>query len=402
MVNITEKIKEIEDEMKRTQKNKATEYHLGLLKGKLARLRAQLLEPAPGAGSGGGSGFDVSKSGDARIALVGFPSVGKSTFLSKITKTKSEVAAYSFTTLTAIPGVLEYGGAEIQVLDLPGIIEGAAEGKGRGRQVISAAKVSVQAKSLTAFIDACHKTSDLILMILDATKRAEQRALLEAELESVGIRLNRERPNIYLKAKKAGGMKITFQAPPKYIDEKMVYNILRDYKMLNCEVLVRDENATVDDFIDVIMKDHRKYIKCLYVYNKIDGISLDFLDKLAREPNTVVMSCELDLGIQDVVDRCWYELQLIRVYTKRLVLAVLSIKDTPLTGYRKGEDPDFSEALIVRNHSTIEDVCDQVHRTLKDTFKYALVWGASARHVPQRVGLYHVMADEDVVSIVAK
>ena len=108
---------------------------------KLARLRAQLLEPAPGAGSGGGSGFDVSKSGDARIALVGFPSVGKSTFLSKITKTKSEVAAYSFTTLTAIPGVLEYGGAEIQVLDLPGIIEGAAEGKGRGRQVISAAKV---------------------------------------------------------------------------------------------------------------------------------------------------------------------------------------------------------------------------------------------------------------------
>jgi len=72
-------------------------------------------------------------------------------------------------------------------------------------------------------------------------------------------------------------MKITFQAPPKNLDEKMLYNILRDYKMLNCEVLVREENgkhlalanksfpnndlATVDDFIDVIMKDHRKYIK---------------------------------------------------------------------------------------------------------------------------------------------
>lgn len=74
-------------------------------------------------------------------------------------------------------------------------------------------------------------------------------------------------------------MKITFQSPPKNLDEKMLYNILRDYKMLNCEVLVRDENgklamppaprkrglmnraATVDDFIDVIMKDHRKYIK---------------------------------------------------------------------------------------------------------------------------------------------
>lgn len=55
----------------------------------------------------------------------------------------------------------------------------------------------------------------------------------------------------------------------------------------------------------------------LYVYNKIDSVSLDFLDKLTREPNTVVMSCELDLGIQDVVERCWQELQLMRIYTKR-------------------------------------------------------------------------------------
>lgn len=74
-------------------------------------------------------------------------------------------------------------------------------------------------------------------------------------------------------------MKITFQTPPKYLDEKIIYNVLRDYKMLNCEVLVRDEYgtnhvltvrlsliadinlATIDDFIDVIMKDHRKYIR---------------------------------------------------------------------------------------------------------------------------------------------
>lgn len=44
-----------------------------------------------------------------------------------------------------------------------------------------------------------------------------------------------------MKLKKTGGMKITFQTPPKNIDEKMISNILRDYKILNCEVLVRDE-----------------------------------------------------------------------------------------------------------------------------------------------------------------
>ena len=83
----------------------------------------------------------------------------------------------------------------------------------------------------------------MIVMVLDATKRAEQRALLEAELEAVGIRLNQDPPNIYLKPKAAGGVKITFQAQPKNLDQKMLYNILKDYRILNAEVLIRDENG---------------------------------------------------------------------------------------------------------------------------------------------------------------
>ncbi|KAI2581690.1 developmentally regulated GTP binding protein 2 [Homo sapiens] len=73
-MGILEKISEIEKEIARTQKNKATEYHLGLLKAKLAKYRAQLLEPSKSASSKG-EGFDVMKSGDARVALIGFPSV---------------------------------------------------------------------------------------------------------------------------------------------------------------------------------------------------------------------------------------------------------------------------------------------------------------------------------------
>ena len=44
-------------------------------------------------------------------------------------------------------------------------------------------------------------------------------------------------------------MKITFQSPPKNLDEKMLYNVLKDYKILNCEVLVRDENGNTS-FLD--------------------------------------------------------------------------------------------------------------------------------------------------------
>lgn len=78
--------------------------------------------------------------------------------------------------------MIEYNGANIQLLDLPGIIEGAAQGKGRGRQVIAVAR-----------------TADLVVMMLDATKKDVHRDLLERELESVGIRLNKKKPNIYFK-----------------------------------------------------------------------------------------------------------------------------------------------------------------------------------------------------------
>lgn len=106
----------------------------------------------------------------------------QSTLLSTLTSTASECASYEFTTLTCIPGVIEYKGANIQLLDLPGIIEGASQGKGRGRQVIAVAR-----------------TADLVMMMLDATKQDVQRELLEKELESVGIRLNKRKPNIYFK-----------------------------------------------------------------------------------------------------------------------------------------------------------------------------------------------------------
>ena len=79
------KIAEIEHEMARTQKTKATAKHLGLLKAKLAKLRSDLLKRgSSGKGGGGGEGFDVTKAGDTRLGLIGFPSVGKSTLLSKV------------------------------------------------------------------------------------------------------------------------------------------------------------------------------------------------------------------------------------------------------------------------------------------------------------------------------
>ena len=67
--------------------------------------------------------------------------MGKSTLLTLLTGTSSEAAAYEFTTLTCIPGVIHYNDAKIQLLDLPGIIEGAAQGKGERQEAVAPGKL---------------------------------------------------------------------------------------------------------------------------------------------------------------------------------------------------------------------------------------------------------------------
>jgi small GTP-binding protein len=370
-MGLLEKIKEIEEEMARTQKNKATEYHLGQLKARLAKLRTQLLEPG-GAGAKESTGFDVAKTGDARVALIGFPSVGKSTLLSTLTGTESTAAAYEFTTLTCIPGNIMHRGTKIQLLDLPGIIEGAAHGRGRGRQVIAVAK-----------------SSDLVLMVLDAAKESEKnhRAILEAELEMVGLRLNKEPPNIFFRKRKTGGIKFSSIVPLTKLGPdpgKTVYNILHEYKVHNADILFR-EDASVDDFIDLI-EGNRKYVRCLYVWNKADTVTIEDVDRLSREPHSITISCNMMLNLDRLIDRIWDYLRLTRVYTKR-----------------RGQPPDLKEPIVMtagRYGVTVESLCSHIHKDIINSFKFALVWGTSVKHTPQTCGLSHMLHDEDVVQVV--
>ena len=74
-----------------------------------------------------------------------------------------------------------------------------------------------------------------------------------------------------------------------------------------------------------------------------------------------------------LVDKIWQYLALTRVYTMR-----------------KGEAPDFAEPVVLtagRHGTTVESLCNQIHRSLKVDHKYSIVWGTSTKHSPQHVGL---------------
>ena len=235
------------------------------------------------------------------------------------------------------------------------------------------------------------KSSDLVIIMLDAGKEQEKnhRMILETELETVGLRLNRRPPQIYFKRQKTGGIKFSSMVSLTKLGPDpahTVESILREYRLHNCDVLFR-EDCSSDDLIDVI-EGNRKYVACLYVWNKIDTVSIEDVDRLARQEHSIVCAAGQELNLDRLVEKIWEYLSLTRVYTKR-----------------RGEAPDFAEPVVLtagRHGVSVESLCTQIHRSLVQDFKYAIVWGSSTKHSPQHVGLAHMLADEDVVQIMKK
>jgi len=165
-------------------------------------------------------------------------------------------------------------------------------------------------------------------MILDAQKGEEQKEKLTRELEATGIRLNREKPRIIIKPVKTGGVHFSHVCKLTKIDEKMVKMIMQEYKIHNAHVKFNGD-YDVQDLIDTI-EGNIKYVKCIFVYNKIDTISIEDVDRLTADSQNACMSVQMKLGIDILLDKIWDQLGLVRVYTKR-----------------KGEMPDFEEPLIL-------------------------------------------------------
>jgi uncharacterized protein len=374
-MGIPEKIKEIQDQIHRTQINKATEFHIGLLKAKIARLKREMHENVHGRTmhSGGENiGFDVRKAGDATVVLIGLPSVGKSTLLNRLTNARSRVASYQFTTLTAVPGMLHYRGAKIQVLDLPGIIEGASGGKGFGKRVLSVAR-----------------SADLVLIVLDIFQ-PHHLSVLKKELAEGGIRLDEQPPNILIEKTSTGGISVNAQVPIK-ASERLIKEIMRLYGLHNGRLIIREPNLTDDQLIDVL-NGNRIYLPSVIVLNKIDLVNASFVQEIKSKivgnnnnNNNYFIAVSADSGINiDVLKEAIYQrLGFIRVYMRP-----------------KGGETDFKEPLIIKNDATVQDVCNKIHRNMARNFRYGLVWGKSAKFAGQKVGLDHKLADEDVLTIV--
>lgn len=362
MPDFQAQIKELEDEMRKTQYNKATEHHFGVLRAKISKLRDKFEK----ASSGGkkGEGFAVKKSGDASVILVGFPSVGKSTLLNALTNAQSKTAAYAFTTLTVVPGIMKYNHAKIQILDVPGILEGAAIGRGRGKEVL-----------------AMVRNADLIVLLLDA-QYPEHIDVLKKELYDFNVRINQRKPDVKLIKKSKDGISIHSTVKLSKITSETVKAILNEFKLNNADIVIR-EDINVDQMIDVI-EGNRAYVPSVTIVSKIDLVNSEKVKEIKQITKADLMvSAEKKTNIEELKKMIYDKLNLMSIYMKEV-----------------NKKADMEEPMIVRRGCSLRGICDRVHRDFAKKFKYARIWGKSAKFPGQLVkNIEKKLEDGDVVEL---
>jgi len=352
---INMQIKRIEKEIRDTPYHKATEHHIGKLRAKLSKLKDDLENKSSG-GGGGGGGYAVKKQGDATITLVGPPSVGKSTLINKLTNAQSKVAPYAFTTLTVIPGMMNFKDTKIQILDVPGLIEGAEIGKGRGKEVISVIR-----------------GSDLLLIMCDIDNLTALKSIPQT-LEESGIRINKTKPNVTIEKKLKGGINVISNFKQEF-SKDTVKEIAKEFRLPNAEITIK-EKLTLDQLIDSFSP-NRVYLPALLVINKVDTTENNKLESLYQSTDlkqyikkSLKISAEKEIGLDELKENIWKNLNFIRIYL-----------------VRSDEKPSFANPIIMKKGQILSDVAQKIGEEFALEKTKAKIWGTGAKFSGQEVSL---------------
>jgi small GTP-binding protein len=283
--------------------------------------------------------------------------------LNALTNQESKVGAYDFTTLSVIPGLMQYRGAKVQILDVPGIVSGAASGKGRGKEVLSVMR-----------------SADLGMIVIDANHPEHLKAILK-EVRDTGLRLNERKPNVKITRKAKGGLSIGTTVKLTKISKQTIQEILKEFRIINADVVVRSD-IDADQLIDVV-EANKIYIPAVTVINKIDTLSQEKIEEIKKITKADIgISAEKKIGIEELKEKIFQRMNFIEIFCKDPSKRV-----------------DTREPLIMKKGAKIEDVCSRLHRDFVRRFKFARVWGESAKFPGQKFMLDHEVADRDIVEI---
>ena len=353
-----EKLECLHEMLKQAPGHKGAETLRAEIKTKISKLKEKLIKEKEKKKSSGSS-LHVKKEGAAQVMIIGSPNTGKSSLLNILTGAKTLIAKYPYSTVKPEVAVLDYQTVKIQLVDLPPIMEGA----------------SIKQTPLLSMVRNC----DLILVVIDDLSQLN---VILNELKESNILINKEKPAINIIRDFTGGLEI--------IGEKLIHadidsvrKVLRSHGIANATIEIFSD-VNLDDFFNVV-DEKIAYVPALAVFNKKEYLKdINEINELNKIKNVEVINASIknEINIQLIKERVWEHLKLIKVFTKE-----------------PGKPPTKKDPVTLNRGSSIKDMAQHIHKDFVKKFRYAKVWGKSAKHQGQTVGLEHKLDDDDVVGV---
>ncbi|MBS7624169.1 50S ribosome-binding GTPase [Candidatus Bathyarchaeota archaeon] len=367
-----EKIKLMREFLSLVPKHKGTSRLVANVKRRIAELEREL-EESKARRKGGGVGFALPKEGAGQIVILGPPNVGKSSLLASVTNAKPEISPIPFTTQRPIPGMLQYQDIQFQLVEAPAIVEGASEGRMGGTQVLGLAR----------------NADGLIVMVDLSEDPVKQISMVLSELDKAGIMVKKPEGEVEIIRRPYGsGIQIINHGVLVDCTHEDIRDLLSSYRITSALVKISGK-VSLDD-VEAALFSNSVYRPTVIIANKSDlpnskeNIALlkDYLDAEWQGLPLLVVSCLRNEGLKDLGKILFGMLEIIRVYTKE----------------PSSKEPS-ERPLIVKKGTSVIDVAKKLHSEIYKGFKYARIWGPSAKYPGERVGPSHILMDGDIVEI---
>ncbi|MFX1390856.1 MAG: TGS domain-containing protein [Promethearchaeota archaeon] len=371
-----EKIKKLEEFLSLVPKHKATEKIVALNRSRLAKMKRELQERKQKQKSTQKiiSPFSIKKEGIQIILISVYqtPGVGKTSILNYLTGAAQDKIG-RFTPLPEI-GIYHYHKIRFQIVDMPSIMEGASEGVGNGKEILSQLRAA-----------------DLLCLCIDlSTNIKNQMDLLLSELYKADIRINRPPPPLTIEKTGANKIQVLYMTKEakaiENLDEltERIKEIVQENGIRNGIVKIYGK-VSLDDIIDELTPS-LVYKKVMILATKGDlahteeifvNLKNDYSNKF---PIIIGTSLQKETFPKDFGEIILKFLQKIRIYTMNAGIIA--------------EQP-----LILDENPTVGDVALKIHRSFYDSFDHAIVLREGARQKRKKVGLDYNLKDYDVVEI---
>ncbi len=365
---VEEKIRALEEFLSAVPKHKGTENIRLWAKRRLAELREEL-ETKKRRRGGGGPRIFVEKAGAAQVVLIGPPNSGKSSLVASLTNAKPEVAPYPFTTTLPTPGMLQYEDIQFQLVDTPPLVLDQPDSPVNNR-VLGLAR-NADALILVVSLASPDPSSDLEKLI----EMLEERGIVITPLKG-RVRIVKDRSQ--------AGIRVVLRGRMLGFTEDDLRRLLSSYRIYNAVVEIEGD-VTLDDIEDAVFST-KTYKPAIIVLTHADTPgakkrALRLLKVIPKGVPVIAGVATTGRGYERLGEILFKILKIIRVYTKQ-----------------PNKEPD-PNPLILKEGATVIDAAKRIHKDLARKFRYAKIWGPSARYPGQRVGASHELRDGDIVEI---